>query len=343
MDNFEKNLELLFNESIELPTEYQYMIRNTIKNRKRVKINIKPFKILVGVCGCIVAMTTVVFAKDIVQIFSEFFTNSTKAIDEAIENGYVQTVVDDFVYSNGIGIKVEHIIIDDSVLDISYLYSYNGKINSIELDKYTIKDNNDNLFYQYDSENAMNEKPFVVKEIITGKDEYNSEKADEGIFRSSILYKSNNFPKSEKLLITINRIKINNTDIIEGNWNLQVDLDSKFNLREKKKYKIINSEHILKSEITLSETTLKVYLQIDEEHGEHKFLFENPANLKDADNQFNLFPSETWNNVDDPNLKNKSECQLEFDLSKYNDNIKRLYLEIPVNENLILNLKLEQE
>ncbi len=343
MDNFEKYLDNLFNESIDLPIEYKYMIRNTIKNRKKERINRKSFKILIGVCGCIVVMTTVVFAKDIVQIFSSFFTNSTKAIDEATEKGYVQSVDGNFVYSNGMGIKVEHIIIDDSILDISYLYSYNEKINSIELDKYTIKDNNDNLFYQYDSKNSMIEKPLIVKEIITGKDEYNSEKVDEGIFRSSVLYKSNNFPKSEKLLITINRIKINNTDTIEGNWNLCVDLDSKFNLREKKGYKIINPEHILKSEITLSETTLKVYLQIDEEHGDHKFLFENPVNLKDTDNQFNLFPSETWNNVDDPNLKNKSECQLEFDLSKYSENINQLYLKVPVNENLILNLKLEQE
>lgn len=343
MDNFEKDLENLFNESIELPIKYKYMIRNTIKNRKKERNNRKTFRILVGVCGCLLVMTTVVFAKDIVQVFSSFFTNSTKAIDEATENGYVQSVDDDFVYSNGIGVKVEHIIIDDTVLDISYLYSYSEKINSIELDKYTIKDNNDNLFYQCDSKNPMIEKPLIVKEILTGKDEHNSEKVDEGIFRSSVLYKSNNFPKSEKLLITINRIKINNTDIIEGSWKLQVNLDNKFNLREKKSYKIVNLEHILKSEITLSETTLKVYLQIDEEHGDHKFLFENPTSLKDANNQFNLLPTETWNNVDDPNLRNKSECQLEFDLSKYSENINQLYLKVPVNENLILNLELEQE
>lgn len=291
----------------------------------------------------LVLTTGVVFAKDIVNMITSIFNNSTKSIDTAVENGYVQNVDMDFVYDNNIGIKVDYIMMDNSNLDISYVYNCNNEINSIELDKYTIEDNNDNLFYQYDSKNPIIENSLIVKEITTGKDQYNSEKLEEKIFRSSVLYKSNNFPKSKSLLITINRIKINNTDIIEGNWNLQIDLDNKFNQREKNIYQIVNPEHILRSEITLSETTLKVYLQIDEKHGNNKFLFENPATLKNESSQLTLYPNETWNNANDPNFENKSECHLEFNLSKYNANIEQLYLEIPVNENLILNLKLKQE
>ncbi len=343
MDNFERELEELFNESIELPSGYQYMVRNTLKNRKEATMNRKLLKMLVATCGCVVVMSSVVFAKDFARVIASFFTNSTKSIDKAVEHGYVQSLEEDFVYCNGVGIKVENMIMNDSVLDISYLYNFNQEINSIELDQYRIEDDENHLLYQYDSENPMVEKPFIVREVITSKDQYNSVKVAEGLFRNSVLYKSDYFPKSEKLLITINRIKINNEKFIEGNWNLQVTLDHKFNQREKKVYKIINTEHILKSEITLSETTLKVYLQMDAKHGGSKFLFENPANLKDADNRFVLLPTGTWNDIEDPNFENKSECYLEFELSKYSKNIERLYLKVPVNEKLILNLELEED
>lgn len=343
MDSFERELEELFNGSIELPSGYQYMVRHALKNRKAETVNRKLLKMLAATCGCVVVMTSVVFAKDFARVIASFFTNSTEAINKAVENGYVQNVEDDFVYCNGVGIKVEDIIMNDSVLDISYLYSFNQEINSVELDQYKIEDDDNHLLYQYDSENPMIEKPFIVREVITSKEQYNSVKVAEGLFRNSVLYKSDHFPKSENLLITINRIKINNEKFIEGNWKLQVALDHKFNQREKNVYKIINTEHILKSEITLSETTLKVYLQVDEKHGDSKFLFENPANLKDADNQFVLLPTGTWNDTNNPNFENKSECYLEFELSKYSKNIERLYLKVPVNENLILNLELEED
>lgn len=343
MDNFERELEELFNESIELPNGYQCMIRNALKNRKQATINRKLLKMLVATCGCVVVLTSVVFAKDFARVVASFFTNSTKAIDKAVEHGYVQSIEDNFVYSNGVGIKIENIIMNDSVLDISYLYSFNQKIDSLELDQYRIEDDDEHLLYQYDSENSMIEKPLIVREVITSKDQYNLENVAEGLFRNSVLYKSDDFPNSKNLLIIINRIKINNKDFIEGNWSLQVALDHKFSQRQKDVYKIINTEHILKSEITLSETTLKVYLLIDKKHGNSKFLFENPANLKDVYNEFALLPTGTWNDTEDPNFENKSECYLEFDLSKYNKNIERLYLKVPVNENLILNLELKQE
>ena len=71
--------------------------QNNLKKLSRVAV----IFITVGILT-----TGVVFAKDIVNFVTSLFTNSTPAIDTAVENGYVQNIDMDYVYSNDIGVKV---------------------------------------------------------------------------------------------------------------------------------------------------------------------------------------------------------------------------------------------
>jgi len=71
----------------------------------------------------------------------------------------------------------------------------------------------------------------------------------------SILYSSNEFPKCEKLFIEVNKIRLNSQEIVEGNWKIELNIADKFNEREKIIYEPSYNEHIIQSEIYLTETT----------------------------------------------------------------------------------------
>lgn len=75
-----------------------------------------------------VLSTGVVFAKDINNYFSNLFNNSNKAIDVAVENGYVQQIDTGYTYDKDIGIKVENLVLDDLNLDISFNFETKKKI-----------------------------------------------------------------------------------------------------------------------------------------------------------------------------------------------------------------------
>ncbi len=317
----------------DIPLSTQYTIQNAFnkKQTKRIKKSIP--QIIMYIFSILVLTTGVVFAKDIVNMITSIFNNSTKSIDTAVENGYVQNVDMDFIYNNDIGIKVDYIMMNNSNLDISYVYSCNSGtiMDYIELNRYSIKDDRGNLLYQYDSENSSIENPLSV----TSMKKYNDPiKLEEGILRQSILYTSDNFPPSKVLLINIDSLKINNEIVINGNWNFEITLDDKFIQRDNIIYQPVSNEHIIQSKITLSETTLKIFLELDVKCND-EIIFANKPILRNA-------VGETYNCIAwfSENLENSSTYNIEFDISKIYKNMDKLCLSIQIDENEIMDIEL---
>ena len=308
----------------DIPLSTQYTIQNAFnkKQTKRIKKSIP--QIIMYIFSILVLTTGVVFAKDIVNMITSIFNNSTKSIDTAVENGYVQNVDMDFVYDNDIGIKVDYIMMNNSNLDISYVYSCNSGtiMDYIELNRYSIKDDRGNWLYQYDSENSSIENPLSV----TSMKKYNDPiKLEEGILRQSILYTSDNFPPSKVLLINIDSLKINNEIVINGNWNFEITLDDKFIQRDNIIYQPVLNEHIIQSEITLSETTLKIFLELDLKCND-EVIFNNEPILKNELGE--IYECIDYNCG---NLENTSIYDLEFNVNKYSENIDTLYLNLKID------------
>lgn len=320
-----------------IPLSTQNVIKNAFKEKEiktRKQKNIP--QTVIYIFSVFILTTGIVFAKDVIEIISSLFINSTDSIDTAVENGYVQNVDMDFVYNNDIGIKVNYVLIDNSSLDISYVYKYDNQqyfIDNIELYEYEIKDDRDNILYQFDSDNSINAKPLIVKSM---KKPNSTIQLQENIFNESILYFADNFPSIENLFINVKSIKINDSKI-DGNWELEMTLEDKFTQRESIVYEVDKNEHIKSSEITLSETTLKIFLELYEKCDNIVFSQNKPQ----LQNEFaQLYNCKSWNNR---NLENSSEYFLEFDVSKYDKNIEVLYLKLKIDENQTIDLQLNQK
>ena len=145
-DEIDKRLfEYFKNEKEEpVPQSVYDAIDETVKKIKnsRSKTNYIQYlrKIAVIVLCIGVLSTGVVFAKDIVHYISAFFTRSTEGINTAVENNYVQEVNLEYVYDNDIGVTIDHIVLDDRNLDISFVYKYDGneKIDDLRIDDFKI-------------------------------------------------------------------------------------------------------------------------------------------------------------------------------------------------------------
>lgn len=113
-------------------------------------------------------------------------------------------------------------------------------------------------------------------------------------------------------------------------------MDDKFNEREKIIYEPSYNEHIINSEIYLTETTLKVSLELDELYDD--FIISNPPFLEN--NLKKQYSSQLYNRE---NLEKTSIFNFEFEISKYDENIDTFYLTIPINEEVIIRIELNKK
>lgn len=306
---------------------------------RKVKMQnaIRKFNKVAAIFITIGVMTTgIVFAKDIINFITSLFTNSTPAIEKAVENGYVQNIDMDYVYSNNIGIRVEYLLIDDFNLDVSFAYECeNENVNLIEIDQYSIETENDKLIY--DSSNKQKEKIPLSNYIIRNNP---TQKVDNKKYRESILFNltehKNDF---NNLRFNINSLKIinqNNTVLnLLGHWNFIIELNDNMKKNNNITYNIINKENVVDFSAVMNSTGLVIKIKTD-------IPLENEQ-LKDINN-FIL-----KNSVEEEfmpySVKNSKDGMITIqynNISKYSDNIEKLILYLKVNNNKVFELKLHK-
>lgn len=334
-NNFEQILKNYYKEqkNIEIPEEINTAFDealNKINNKQHLSQKLSKVAIVIFSIG--ILGTSVVFAKDIINFITSLFNNSTEAIDTATENGYIQNIDMDYIYSNDIGIKIDNIIMDTTNLDISYVYKIenNKEISSIELNDYSIKDENKNLIYKSNFED-INNLMFTTTYI-----KYNPPiLLDNNIFKDSILYKSKDFPISKKLFFEISSLKIKINDdeyILNGLWNFEIPIETQFQERNNITYEVLSNEYINNSTVELTETSLKIELYFNTKLGEHILESENNITLEDIVKK--LYTYKTLNlDTYYINSKPMSKLNIEYDISKYNNNLDNLTLRILDLEN----------
>lgn len=301
--------------------------KNTVKSKVyRIRLKLKELAIIVLVL-CIITTTTV-FADDIIDFIISLFTTSRQAIDTAVENDYVQNVDMDFVYDKDIGIKVDYILIDDTNLDVSYVFDCKSDTNitSVELLDYTITDENGNKIYSTDMNCIANSSNNFVRPMQISKT----------LFKYSNLYTTQNyFPLSNKFIFNINLIAISKNSIFEeinGNWSFEIDLKDQFLNRKSENYIASYSEYISKIDATINETSLTIDLQLNTDINKNIFMNSNSIILKNAlgETYKLLFASGNTNSIN-----------LIFDISKYAENIHNLNLYITLDEKQYIDIKLK--
>lgn len=304
---------------------------NTVKSK--ISRAIKKITLVVLILMIFSGFT--VLATYIIKQIRAHFTMSSNAINTAVENNYVQEIDSDFVYDNGIGIKVDAIVLDDKNLDISFVYDVQdkekyGEITGIRLNDYVIK-SGDEIFNKIDKDNQILIER--TKQNSKSVDKFNSQ------LRNSILFSTTNkFPNIDNINIQINSITINSNYTnqyyeIQGNWNLSQNITEKLNERSKIAYFMEDNVYAKNAEVILTDTIIRFDIEFNLRFDYSEML---GIYLYNDNNKF------SW--IDKKFSVEKSKLIVSFDVSKYNDNIDELIMKIPRKneEDILIKFRRDQ-
>ncbi len=341
INELDKMLFEYFDNSKEVPKYINETIHNTLQKEKKKRNSINIIrKVAIIIVSFGIISTSAVFADDIINFITLLFTNSTEAIDSAVENGYVQNVDMDYIYDEDIGVKVDNVVLDDTNLDISFVYNYRGieEINSIELYEYTIKDENDKILYEFSEEPIIKDSQDIITEVM--KDNKMMQ-IDNNTYKESLIYSAEKINNINKLIIEIKRGNLvsNNENIIKiGNWKLEIELNDLFKSRDNEYYNVSENDYVNDSLITLTETSLKIYLELNCGINPSIIRDNNQIVLKDDLGKEYLYDfSDLKTEMLDG--KNINKLYLEYDIGKYFHDINNLELIIKnESEDIVIKL-----
>ncbi len=244
-------------------------------------------KFVTAVCCMLILTTGIVFAKDIENYVRSLFTNSTKAIDEAVENGYVQKEESDYTYDKDIGIKVDSLVLDDLNLDISFLFETKKEmVKSIRFDDFNITTENKKIVYSSKFEYAEESDNLPIYNSLTWKNL--PEKITDTTFTDSILLGLRAEKETFKeLYIDVTTVKIiyidDKEEIIEGNWNLSVNISEKMKNNTCKEYIMVEENEYIEYCIgKLTPTGLNIDLTLKEALDPIEYIKDNLDNLNNV-------------------------------------------------------------
>lgn len=234
------------------------------KNKFKIKRNVG-----IVACACLILTTSVIFAKDIENYLKEVFNNTTRAIDVAIENGYVQQENMDYTYDKDIGIKVDNLILDDLNLDISFNFeTKKDNIKSIRFKDFTITNDNDKVVFRSEFKYAETLDELPLYNSLTWMNE--PIKLTDTTYADSILLglrpEKEDF---EKLYFDIKSVQIiyvdDTQEIVEGNWKFDVAISEEMRYSTNVTYTLLEeNEYVKSATATLSPTGMFIELKLKE-------------------------------------------------------------------------------
>lgn len=283
-ENFDKEIKKALSEKIEKPKHYETIIKNTLNNQESNTHykNVNIIKKVACFILIIVLATSVIFSKDILAYIKYLLrTNSSKGEQTAIDNGYIEEVNMKQINSNGVNVKVSEILMDDYNLSILFNIEIPEtesveSVYNVKLSNLIITDDKNNVlvlvlenserYEEFYKENNIQERN---RNIAYNKGAYYAEIITK--YSKSIEYKymtySEEFPKSRKLNISFDKIVLSNKNsydktVIEGNWNIEVNLPEEMYNRETLIYNVKSdsTNDILITSFKVSNTATKIEL-----------------------------------------------------------------------------------
>lgn len=344
MDKEDKKILEILNKDIQIPESYFNIIHDTftqLPEKTKKKFFSKQYKIaLATTCCSLILLTEIVFAKDIEAYFRNLFTNSSEAIDNAIENGYVQSIDNDFVYDHDIRIKVDKLISDSLNLDISFCYETQNKIKtlqSIELEEYTITNERGEIVFEYDTEKVSESLAISMLKPVAPT------KVTDTTFQGSILYGlKQNINLSNELHFAIKSLRLEYSDkvpeILKGNWNFTITINEDIKQTDDLHYRMLGTNKYVKSCTgTLAATGMIIEIQLFSPL-DYSWFQETDLTkyfgLKYGDTNLLLSYFTAKNSKTDTNWIIKYD-----NISKFYDNIEEIELCLPMSDSTLILTK----
>ena len=213
---------------------------NEDKEKLNKKIHTKYYKIVAGLCASIILTTGIVFAKDITNYIKTLFNLSEhgmgeQQIESAISENYIQYDSSKYIKSNGIEYKIEYTLLNDinMIFSMDFITDFNiDEFNNLAISGLQIKDENGNQIF-IDSEDEQIWTKNIATSIV-----YNKIEKNKNGFKTSVALVSPSFPNINTIYISFDKITLYSvingnleTKEIEGNYNLKLNIDNKFNNR----------------------------------------------------------------------------------------------------------------
>lgn len=246
------------------------------------------FKISIGFVACLIIMFSgIVYAKDIERIIRDIFTNSTEAIDVAVENGYIQENISEYTYDQEIGIKVDSLILDDLNLNVAFNFETKlDNVKSIRFNDFYIKTNNNKTLYDsnFKYTEKLNNLPLNKTISWTNK----PVKINDITFMDSIIFGLRESSEEiTNLYFYINSLDIiyedNQIEVLEGNWNFEVEIDEVMKKTINDTYIFSEKNEFIKNCVgTLSPTGMVMELELYQVFDIVKYIEDNMNNLNDT-------------------------------------------------------------
>lgn len=198
-----------------------------------------------------IIISGVAFGKNIVDWAKEVFSNQDKSVDLAIENGYYQNIDMDYIYHDGVGIKVDYLYCDEASL---YIIVFNIKT----------KEEYDEIYFDKIELNGNDKKIYDInsKEVFYNRDIRRVTKHETLLF-TKFHTLNTDFMNIDFLDIIINNIvleKSNNQILINDTWRFNINIDKHVNIQENE-YLIHSEDFIDKYDIKFKNYNLYVMLK----------------------------------------------------------------------------------
>ena len=276
-DRIDKILYENSKDDIDIPSSLPNMIIETINGKcfkeekvgKTTKIqNNFFFKFATGLCACLLFTTTVVFAKEIIEtifkLSKEYY--GQESLQQAIEENYIQeNEANEYIKAdNGVLYRFNHVLLNDInlILSLNFIFEEDlQEYQGITMNELVITDENNNLIYKDGTTEDI-----LKNNIATLMTHYTVEKNEKELQESIILI-SHKFPDIEKIYVSFDSIVLYNVvdgvpeiKTIEGNYNIEIPINSKFNDRDVNYYEIINktSDTVTLYEVKMTNTGLGI-------------------------------------------------------------------------------------
>ena len=215
---------------------------------------------------CMVMITGFTMAKEVEKIVQVFFTNSSKAIDMAANNGYIQNIEMDYVYDKDIGIKIENIVLDKDNLAISLYYKLaENNVKEVRIQKYDIVTGDG---YPIHSSESVYETIPLAQSVSWG--DHTQIELLENMYQDSVLLGLRNLEKTiDEIVFHIQCMRITYHDgtikDIEGEWNIQIKVSDDMKKSNTIKYTMQGTNEKVKSCIAVaSPTGVRIELKLNE-------------------------------------------------------------------------------